>query len=82
MPRDTVEYEWAMQELDYYEGCNPNFPDIVETWYCHGYRGCTAIEEAMRTHFAHDGDSQVVLVRTMGNDEDGVTDRTEAVVNF
>ena len=86
MPRDTVEYEWAMQELDYYEGCNPNYPDIVETWYCSGYGygrdRITAIEEAMRMHFRHAGDSQVVLIRTMGNDEDGVTDRTEAVVAF
>ena len=76
MTRDTVTYEWAMQELDYYEGCDPTDPDILETWYADN------VKEAMQIHFAHDGDSQVVLIRTIGNDDEGVLDRTEAIANF
>ncbi len=66
--KDEVDYEWDVEVLDEYG-------DIVDHHFQESFRDCVMENNGKDCYF------EIVLVRTTGNQEDGVTDRTWAYVN-
>tara|TARA_R110000824_G_scaffold396952_2_gene599162 strand:- start:369 stop:695 length:327 start_codon:yes stop_codon:yes gene_type:complete len=68
-------YEWNTQTLDFYEGCGSD-PDIIENWFCDTYA------EAVSQSESFDEPTRIVLERFIGNDEEGIIDRTDATLEL
>ena len=70
-------YEWTVEELDWYEGCGDD-PDIIDPHFF------DTLAEAIKfaaTVDATDGPQppcRIGLMRRVGNDRDGETDRSYA----
>lgn len=65
-------YEWTVETLDFYPDCDD--PDIIDT------SAFDTLSDALRFHRETDEPSRIVLVRNVGNDVEGLTDRAWAYV--
>ena len=64
----TVHYEFTVETLDFYDGCGDN-PDIVDTM------AFDTLQEAAGYARTLDAPWCIALVRSAGNDLDGLKDR-------
>lgn len=67
----TVTYEWVVETLDFYDGCYDD-PDIIDT------SGWNTLEEAYNFALKCEEPWRIALRRDVGNDVDGLTDRSYA----
>lgn len=65
-----VYYEWVCETLDWYEGCEDD-PDIIECSF-----GDTL--EEVRNYVPEEAEYRFGLVRNVGNEIEGLTDRSYA----
>jgi hypothetical protein len=72
----AVRYEWDVETLDAAPSEANGFdPDILEHYHCETY----AEALSMAAHYSAEGwPNRIVLVRDVGNDLDGLTDRAWA----